>query len=251
MISFFRKIRQHLLSKNRFSKYLLYALGEIILVVIGILIALQINTWNEQRKENAKLKVILTAVYKDLEADSLAIHKDLKMVNLRVENNAKFQKRIYKTSANLDTIVQFMKFEFPISWYQGVTYNTNSFNNLKATDSFDILPEILKNEMSDYYTFLSRNNKLSAIYLDQYRTQLDMYANSYNLVGRHHSDNHKKSFLFNESWREIDSKDFTTRTSVLFGSYKVLYTQNQKQMTTTLGKIKKLKPIIQKYLNND
>lgn len=251
MIKFFRKIRQHLLSDNKFNKYFVYAIGEIILVVIGILIALQINTWNEQRKENAKLKVILTSVYKDLVADSLAIHKDLKMVNLRVDSNAKFQKRIYKTTANLDTIVQFMKYEFPISWYQGVTYNTNSFNNLKATDSYDILPEILKNELSEYYTLLSRNNKLSTIYLNQYRTQLDRYANTYNIVGRHHSDNHKKSYLFNDSWRDVNSKDFTTRTAVLFGSYKVLYMQNQQQMNTTLIKIKKLKPIIKKYLNND
>ena len=50
MIKFFRNIRQQLLTKNSISKYLLYALGEIILVVIGILIALQINNWNEDRK---------------------------------------------------------------------------------------------------------------------------------------------------------------------------------------------------------
>ena len=45
MIQFFRRIRQKLLEENRFVKYLLYALGEIVLVVIGILIALQINNW--------------------------------------------------------------------------------------------------------------------------------------------------------------------------------------------------------------
>lgn len=173
------------------------------------------------------------------------------MVNLRVDNNVEFQKRIYKITANLDTIVQFMKYEFPISWYQGVTYNTNSFNNLKATDSYDILPEILKNKLSEYYTLLSRNNKLSAIYLDQYRSQLDRYANVYNLVGRHHFDNHKKSFLFNDSWRDIDSKDFTARTAVLFGSYKVLYLQNQFQMNESLVKIKELLPVVKKHLNND
>ncbi|MFT6796607.1 MAG: hypothetical protein ACJART_001751 [Maribacter sp.] len=50
MIKFFRKIRQRLLTENKFSKYLLYAIGEIVLVVIGILIALQINTWNEEQK---------------------------------------------------------------------------------------------------------------------------------------------------------------------------------------------------------
>ncbi len=50
MLKFFRRIRQNLLSENKFSKYLLYAIGEIILVVIGILIALQINNWNEEQK---------------------------------------------------------------------------------------------------------------------------------------------------------------------------------------------------------
>ena len=49
MIQFFRKIRRKLLSKNKFSKYLIYAIGEIILVVIGILIALQINNWNQSK----------------------------------------------------------------------------------------------------------------------------------------------------------------------------------------------------------
>ncbi|PCJ94918.1 MAG: hypothetical protein COA50_11085 [Flavobacteriaceae bacterium] len=48
MIKFFRKIRQRLLTENNFSKYLLYAVGEIVLVVIGILIALQINNWNQE-----------------------------------------------------------------------------------------------------------------------------------------------------------------------------------------------------------
>ncbi|WP_051229694.1 DUF6090 family protein [Psychroserpens burtonensis] len=52
MIKFFRKIRQNLLSEGKTGKYLKYALGEIILVVIGILIALSINNWNELRKTN-------------------------------------------------------------------------------------------------------------------------------------------------------------------------------------------------------
>ena len=49
MIKFFRHIRQDLMSKNKTSKYLKYAIGEILLVVIGILIALQINNWNQNR----------------------------------------------------------------------------------------------------------------------------------------------------------------------------------------------------------
>jgi hypothetical protein len=52
MIKFFRKIRQNLLTEGKTGKYLKYAIGEIVLVVIGILIALSINNWNELRKTN-------------------------------------------------------------------------------------------------------------------------------------------------------------------------------------------------------
>lgn len=50
MIKFFRKIRKNLLTENKMSKYFFYAIGEIVLVVIGILIALQINNWNADQK---------------------------------------------------------------------------------------------------------------------------------------------------------------------------------------------------------
>ncbi|NND93665.1 MAG: hypothetical protein HKN45_02305, partial [Flavobacteriales bacterium] len=67
MIKFFRHIRQRLLTENKFSKYLLYAVGEIVLVVIGILIALQINNWNEERKATRKERQALVEVLSDLE----------------------------------------------------------------------------------------------------------------------------------------------------------------------------------------
>jgi hypothetical protein len=69
MIKFFRKIRQKLLSENKFSKYLIYAIGEIVLVVIGILIALQINNWNEERKVIIGLDEQLHSMTNELEQD--------------------------------------------------------------------------------------------------------------------------------------------------------------------------------------
>jgi len=59
MIKFFRQIRQRLLTKNKINKYLLYALGEIVLVMIGILLALQINNWNTEKKDQEKIQVLL------------------------------------------------------------------------------------------------------------------------------------------------------------------------------------------------
>ncbi len=67
MIKFFRKIRQNLLMENKTGKYMKYAIGEIILVVIGILIALQINNWNEHRKLSNEIQNIFTAFENELE----------------------------------------------------------------------------------------------------------------------------------------------------------------------------------------
>ncbi len=78
MIKFFRKIRQSLVNENKVSKYLLYAIGEIILVVIGILIALQINNANEQRKERAAEQLILKQLLSEF--NSNLVQLDQKVV---------------------------------------------------------------------------------------------------------------------------------------------------------------------------
>jgi hypothetical protein len=79
MIRFFRKIRQQLLTENKFSKYLLYAIGEVVLVVIGILIALAINNHNEEKK-NIKLElVILKQLKTDYRANLLQLENKIEM----------------------------------------------------------------------------------------------------------------------------------------------------------------------------
>ena len=63
MIKFFRRIRQQLLGEGKTGKYLKYALGEILLVMVGILLALQVNNWNEGRKEKVLEKALLVEVH--------------------------------------------------------------------------------------------------------------------------------------------------------------------------------------------
>ncbi len=70
MLKFFRRLRRQLLIENRFSKYLLYAIGEIILVVIGILIALRVNNANLQRLDNAQEAQYLTAIQQECRTNS-------------------------------------------------------------------------------------------------------------------------------------------------------------------------------------
>lgn len=75
MINFYRKIRKKLADDNSFIKYYKYAIGEILLVVIGILLALQVNNWNNERQDYNKLKKYAQSLIQDLE-------KDIEMINV-------------------------------------------------------------------------------------------------------------------------------------------------------------------------
>ncbi|SIO00357.1 DUF6090 family protein [Algoriphagus halophilus] len=75
MIKFFRKIRQQLLSKNQVSKYLVYAFGEIILVVIGILIALGINNLNQQRINKNTEQIYLQGLEEEFQTSKLKLEE--------------------------------------------------------------------------------------------------------------------------------------------------------------------------------
>ena len=77
MIKFFRKIRQSSLLENKTGKYFKYAIGEIVLVVIGILIALQINNWNETRRDQHKLINILKSIAADMRIDAVNLNDNL------------------------------------------------------------------------------------------------------------------------------------------------------------------------------
>jgi hypothetical protein len=81
MIKFFRKIRHRLLTENKFSKYLIYAIGEIVLVVIGILIALQINNWNEEGKTSLEEQKILEQLKNEFEKNLEQLNEKIYMRN--------------------------------------------------------------------------------------------------------------------------------------------------------------------------
>ena len=79
MLRFFRRMRQKLIDTGSVTKYLLYAAGEVLLVVIGILIALQVNNWNEERKKHQVTENILRQIQADLLTDINNINTDYRL----------------------------------------------------------------------------------------------------------------------------------------------------------------------------
>ena len=106
MIKFFRHIRRHLLSESKFSKYLIYAIGEIILVVIGILIALQFNNWNESRKENILAKNYYKRLLSDLKADKEYANRYISRVDSSLVLYDNYRKSYKKPNLSLAEILK-------------------------------------------------------------------------------------------------------------------------------------------------
>ncbi len=99
MLKFFRKIRHQLIKEGSFQKYLLYAIGEILLVMIGILLALQVNNWNEHRKNTYKEQTYLQNIKSDL---------TIELENLRaIDKEWTYRISVFKT---IDTSFQIWRY---------------------------------------------------------------------------------------------------------------------------------------------
>ncbi|RNC87989.1 MAG: hypothetical protein ED556_02020 [Winogradskyella sp.] len=106
MIKFFRHIRRSLIQENKMGKYFKYAIGEIVLVVIGILIALQINNWNENRKDRAEELKILKSLHKEVKSNIAAFDFDytIQQRNMKAIQNVVILRPSLYTLGQLDSI---------------------------------------------------------------------------------------------------------------------------------------------------
>ena len=148
MIKFFRKRRQKLLTENKFRKYLLYAIGEIALVVIGILIALQINTWNEQRKLKTKELKSLQELRSDLVqnlndmriniASFMICKNSNEIIVYNIENNIKYN----------DSLDYHFSMLYPFITF---SVNQTAYDNLKLNGIGLITNDSLRRSISDLY----------------------------------------------------------------------------------------------------
>ncbi|MGZ2370430.1 DUF6090 family protein [Ancylomarina sp. YFZ004] len=136
MIKFFQKTRRELIDKSNLKSYLIYAVGEILLVMIGILLALQVNTWNENRKIKRSESEAIKNLINEFERN----HKDL----IRVYNVKKASEkgmRKYLQTLNNDSLSVSYKTSFDRPDVGGYTWNPTNpiLNSLLTTGKLDNL----------------------------------------------------------------------------------------------------------------
>jgi hypothetical protein len=184
MIKFFRKIRQNLLNEGKTSKYFKYAIGEIVLVVIGILIALQINTWNEERKDSIEERAILENLLENLklakqQSESLISEetdlKKLLIYVLGVETN----------SVEIDTrTISDAMFKNAVWDLQSDLPTINAYDNLKNTNKLSLIKN--KNISEKFNDLDFRFNKLNNVLEDRLSVHQiridDIFENDINFI---------------------------------------------------------------------
>ncbi|PTM10333.1 MAG: hypothetical protein DA407_04020 [Bacteroidetes bacterium] len=183
MIKFFRKIRQNMLTKNKVSKYLLYAIGEIVLVVIGILIALWLNNLNTKYQQRFQEISILKELKEDFKLDIIDF-----------EINIQAHKR---SNASIDIILKNIKDNLPyndsLSHHFALTtdwpisiIHTNSFDVLKSKgleliSNNDLRKRILNIHGQSYqWVKIWENQPNRNFYLEEILKRFDM-LNAWNV----------------------------------------------------------------------
>lgn len=182
MIKFFRRIRQKLIIENKLSKYLLYAIGEILLVVIGILIALQINNNNDLRKARIKEVHYLNNIKTDLKINNLEIDRyiDVRTQSIEAANTI----IDHMEGKPIEDLGAFNALGVPIYNWQKFHQNNNTFQELVSSGNLALISnDSIKNMLLDIETVYKKLKSEE----DHYRfdTEELIYKPLYELMDLH------------------------------------------------------------------
>ena len=137
------------------GKYFKYAIGETILVVIGILIALQINNWNENRINNSKLRTYLTEIIKDFKNDTLSINNSINLAKRRIETTKSFLALTDYNTLTIDSLEKSLE-----TFYSEVPFSTSTFEKIESSGitNFGKYEPLIEN-FKIYYNLIIPNIK--------------------------------------------------------------------------------------------
>ena len=213
MLRLFKNIRQQLATENKVMAYLRYAVGEILLVVIGILIALQVNNWNEHRKQNIQKDLIIQSLVTDLSMDTLMISKTLNTLWKDTTEVMGFVNRMSNSDVTLDTLIQIARFEFDPKIHVTVTFNDNTFRGLLSTGNINILDKWMQDEILQLNLMHDDNISRSDLNIQAYVNQVISYERMYPLSDYGNISPH--SNLADAIWRKVKFEQLGTDLNAL------------------------------------
>jgi hypothetical protein len=248
MIKLFKNIRKNNLNEGKTVNYLKYAIGEIVLVVIGILIALQINNWNENKKTDAKIKNLLEALKNDLIQDTLLILEKRPFIIEQYQLNESLRAKVAKPEATIDTLIQVMHHEFNPNWSVQIVYNTNAYNSLNQTGLIENLPDSLKISIKNFYNKkFSLEDRVEKTTND-YRGKITSYVDTYTFGSTSIHD--QGPLIDSLVWKNINPSHLAATFQGISNFKRILFTETKGELDFSLTNSRNLLMQINKYLNN-
>jgi len=175
-------MRQHHLSENRFGRYLVYAVGEILIVLIGILIAIQINNWNEQRKEGKIREYYLDQLLLDFETDKTYYESVISLLKTREDQYKKFLKLFSIPDVDAQTILSgILKLNLGTI---AIDFPSSTINILVETGDIKLVPDAIRNKIITYkkkqdITLMTNGTNINGA--DEILKNISMFVN-FNLI---------------------------------------------------------------------
>lgn len=149
MISLFKRIRNELIRQGNLKTYLKYAIGEILLVMVGILLALQVNTWNEKRIQGNEEVKLLKELRSDLEQSRIDIQLDKDIFERSLGSNQILLSQIADKLPYHDSLNAHFYNMMPFSTF---SINSSTFDNIRQSGSNLISNDSVRIEVSNFYT---------------------------------------------------------------------------------------------------
>ena len=171
MIKFFRKIRQNLLMENKMGKYFKYAIGEIILVVIGILIALQVNNWNQSQKNSELSKLYVENFIKSVESDIVFLNDRMKINEKQIQNIASIINTLSTQKKLLESeLTSFFEQNYSLGFESYFIPELSTFRQFESNNGSVLIEnKKLTDKLYEYYLLNERNEKNGEISTQLYQ----------------------------------------------------------------------------------
>ena len=206
MTPFFRRIRRKLANDNQFLKYSRYAIGEILLVVAGILIALQINNWNENRKHNQIVNNIYAVIKSDLQADIKGIDEIISWM----ESRDTIFLSVINNKLSYEDYTNHYYFTGIISGYPDIILKTRGLKLLESNSSIiEIEKDSLSVEINNFYSYHNKEievalTEMSQDFHDNYlywKNNKLWFNDLYNLRGKDEQNDDLIKYLLTDDYR--------------------------------------------------
>ena len=157
MLKFFRRIRRKLIGEGNLNRYLIYAIGEIFLVMVGILLALQVNNWNENRKLQKTEQAVLKGLNSDLERNKKLIGEGKKKHQYEKEIGQTWIKMMNADTSNVEFNQYLDSLLFWGPTYTIIDLVDGSLNNTINGGKLDIIQnEVIKRNLIDYPMYVKK-----------------------------------------------------------------------------------------------